>query len=269
MRRAVHGRRARVPTGAEPGNRQASARAGDHHRHGGGRLAQRDRRAGGLRQAGGAGARDVVGAVGGGRLGAAGAPEQPPHREREQRRDLRRDAARPDQGLIDPGHQSGMPAELTMGEMAGEAATVAKPERGRRAQPPALDGGLDLLAALATGELLVLLAELSTRPEQAALDHLAGHVQARADLVVGQALELTHHQQLVMARGQAAEGAAQVIQPLLALDGGRRRGHGRERGVLADPPRTRRRTPAAPRARGCRGETRRCTRSWRSRRATA
>ena len=269
MRGVRRPRMVAVAARGEPVDRQAATGAGDDHGDGRRRLAERERRAGRRDEARGAGAGEMVRAAGGGRLGAPGAPGQAPQRERKQRGDLRGDAARPEQRLVHAGHQRGVPAGLAVGEMAGEAAAVTDPERAHRAQPSAVDRRLDLLAALAAGQLLVLLAELATRAEQAALDHLAGHVEALADLVVGHALELAHHQQLVMGRREAAEGAAEVIEPLLALDRGRRGRDATTPTTSGGRPRTRRRPPAAPRARGCRGGTRRCTRSWRSRRSTA
>ena len=46
-----------------------------------------------------------------------------------------------------------------------------------------------------------------------------------ADLLVGESLELAHHDDPVMALGQAAEGSAQIVESLLVLDRsvGRRR----------------------------------------------
>ena len=96
---------------------------------------------------------------------------------------------------------------------------------------------LDLLAAPAAGQLVVLLAELAAGPEQGALDHLARHAEPVADLVVGEALELAHDEQLVVALGQAAEGAAQVVERCLlsTAAGGRR---ARSRAARARPRRS-------------------------------
>src|SRR6185437_15461276 len=87
--------------------------------------------------------------------------------------DLRGDAARLEQGLVDTGHQRRMPAGLAVGQVTREATAIADAEAADRTQAAALDRGLDLFTALSAGQLLVLLAELATRAEQAALDHLA------------------------------------------------------------------------------------------------
>ena len=54
--------------GGEPVDRQAAAGPGDDHRDGGRRLAERERRTGGRDESRRAGAGEMVGAAGGGRL---------------------------------------------------------------------------------------------------------------------------------------------------------------------------------------------------------
>ena len=82
------------------------------------------------------------------------------------------------------------------------------------------DDRLDALAALAGDELLVLLAQALAGAEERALDAGAADAEALADLAVGEALELAHHEDLVVGVRQAAEGAAQVVELLLGVDRG-------------------------------------------------
>jgi len=55
--------------------------------------------------------------------------------------------------------------------------------------------------------------------EEGGLDRRPAHAQALADLAVAEALELAHHEDLVVGLGQAAEGAAQVVERHLTVDG--------------------------------------------------
>src|SRR5947209_20604115 len=118
-----------------------------------------------------------MGPAGARRRFAAGAPREAPEGERKQRGDLRGDAARLDESLVHAGHQGDVATGLAVREVTGEPAPIAEPQPAHRAQAPIFDGGLDLLAALSAGQFLVLLAELAARAEQAALHHLAGHVE--------------------------------------------------------------------------------------------
>ena len=88
------------------------------------------------------------------------------------------------------------------------------------------DDRLHALAALAGDELLVLLAEALARAEERRLDRRAAHAQAIADLGVGAALELAHHEDLVMGLAQPGERPLQPGHRVLLLEGrvGRVRG---------------------------------------------
>ena len=152
----------------------------------------------------------------------------------------------------------------------GAPAGAAHEPRASRADcaRPVCDRDLDLLAAATAGELLVFLSQLAPSPEQRALDHRARHPGPAADLLVGETLELAHHEQLVVVLGQAAERAAQILEALLAARA-RRAESRRSRGAPAGHRSARRRRRAIPHGfAGCDG-TRRCRRSWRSRRSTA
>ena len=121
-----------------------------------------------------------------------------------------------------------MAARLAVGQVTAEPAALLDPECMQGASITGLNDGLDLLAAASAGKLLILLAQLAAGTEEAALDHRLRHPEALADLVVGAALELAHHQQLVMAVRQSTESAAEVIELLLAFDRGRGRRHQRQ-----------------------------------------
>ena len=128
---------------------------------------------------------------------------------------------------------------------------------------------LDADAARAADELLVLLGQAPARAEQRRLDRRARHPQPRADLAIGQALELAHDEDLVMglrSGRRTRRGGCRAR----ASGRRRRRASGRcsraARGRSGPGPRRRRRRP--PRS-AARAGTGRCTRSWRSRRSRA
>ena len=110
------------------------------------------------------------------------------------------------------------------------------PADGARADPsvssdfgsPVAISDLDVLAAPAADELVVLLAEPAAGAEQGALDDRPRHPQPFADLAVGEPLELAHHDDPVVALGQAVEGAAEVVEAP-ACSRPRRRASGRRR----------------------------------------
>ena len=58
------------------------------------------------------------------------------------------------------------------------------------------------------------LAETAAGAEQRRLDRRAAEAEALADLAVGEALELTHDEDLVVGVRQAAERAAEVVETL-------------------------------------------------------
>jgi hypothetical protein len=123
---------------------------------------------------------------------------------------------------------SAHPAGLAVSEMAGQLATLANAHAARGTDAAAFYGRLHLLAAPTAGKLVVLRSELAAGTEQRALHHLPRHAHADADLVVGETRELAHDQQLVMTLGQAAKGAAEILQLLLALQDRRRGGSERQ-----------------------------------------
>ena len=104
-----------------------------------------------------------------------------------------------------------------MGDVPGELALLAH-ARAARAVPDVRDGGLHAHAALAGGELVVLLAQPLAGAEQRALDGGAAHAHPLADVLVAAALELAHHEDLVVALRQAAERAPQVVEVLLGAE---------------------------------------------------
>src|SRR5207247_11143079 len=105
------------------------------------------------------------------------------------------------------------------------AALVARAERAGRG---AGDDRLDAPAALAADQLGVLLAEPAPRAEERGLDRRAAHAEALADLAVAEALELAHHEDLVVGFRQAAESAAEMVERHLLVDGGVGRRPGRD-----------------------------------------
>ena len=80
------------------------------------------------------------------------------------------------------------------------------------------DDRLDAAAALAADELGVLLGEPAARAEERGLDRRPAHAEPLADLAVAEALELAHDEDLVVGLGEAAEGAAQVVERHLLVD---------------------------------------------------
>ena len=139
------------------------------------------------------------------------------------------------------------------GHRAGAAA--ARPRR-------AIDGSHEL-ATTTAGEFVVLLVELAAGAEQTALHHRPGHPQPRADLLVGAALELAQHEQLLMLRRQSVERTAKIVE-LLATGQ-----HGIEWRRVDDPAAAAaaraRRPRASPPGCGAGGGARRCWRCGRSR----
>jgi hypothetical protein len=112
-----------------------------------------------------------------------------------------------------------------MGQVPGELPALTHPEPTHRALAICSDDGLDLRAAPSAGELVVLLAQAPAGSKQHALDHRLRDSHALADLVVRETLELSQHDHPVVALGQPAERAPEIVEPLLAFDGylGRRR----------------------------------------------
>jgi hypothetical protein len=104
-----------------------------------------------------------------------------------------------------------------MRDVARKPALVAQP------QPRVAglgDDPLDAQAAGARRELVVLLAQPLAGAEQRALDGGPAHPQALADVLVAQALELAHHEDLVVGVRQPAERAAEVVEVLFGVDRG-------------------------------------------------
>ena len=212
--------------------RQAPAGSGEReHRDRRGRRAEGQRSGHRLAESGRGldPAGNVVGARNGLGATAAASPGPAPQRQRQEGGDLGGDAAWLDQRLIDPGHQRDVAARLAMGEMTRDPPTLANADGPHRLEGPGFDRALHLLTAPAAGQLLVLLGQLAASAEQAALDHLPGHAEPVPDLVIADALQLAHHQQLMVGIGEPAEGAAQVVETLLALHRRRRSGHHRQR----------------------------------------
>jgi hypothetical protein len=115
-----------------------------------------------------------------------------------------------------------------MGEVAGQLAAPTDSELHQRPDLLARDQRPDLLAAPPADELVVLLAQLPAGPEQRALHDRAGHAELLPDLGVGQALELAHHDDLVVILGEPVEGTLKVLDGLLAVDRDIRRRRGRD-----------------------------------------
>src|SRR6185312_12085411 len=156
------------------------------------------------------GGRQLRGGPAGITLTAAAEPALDERRERQERGDLAAERLLGGQrGDVEARRVGGAPARLAVRDVAGELALVAHAEAALAA---AFDQALDAEAALAARELRVLLGEAAARTEQGRLDRRAAHAQAPADLAVGEALELAHHEDVVMGLGQPAEGAAQVVE---------------------------------------------------------
>ncbi len=114
------------------------------------------------------------------------------------------------------------PAATAWRRQGWQWATWRARRRVSRAPRRPLDGGrddrLDAQAALAGGELVVLLGQPPAGAEERALDGRAAHAHPLADLAVGEALELAQDEDLVVGVRQAAERAAQVVELLLGGD---------------------------------------------------
>ena len=164
--------------------------------------------------------------------GAAAAAAQQ-QREREQRGDLlhRALAQRPagDQRLVDAGGERLAAARLAVGDVARQAARVARAETAARG---GRDDRLDPQAALAGGELVVLLREPAAGAEERALDGGAAHAHPLADLAIGEALELAQDEDLVMGLGEPAERADHVVELLLGGERGVRHRLGRDQAAV-------------------------------------
>jgi hypothetical protein len=108
---------------------------------------------------------------------------------------------------------------MTGGRRAGSPLTAAEAEPGQRQQRRDLgrDDALDTFAPTPTDELVVLLAQLPTGPEQGALNDPLGHPEGLPDLRVRAALELAHDDEPVVTLGQAAERASEVVEALFVL----------------------------------------------------
>ena len=118
-----------------------------------------------------------------------------------------------------PGKPRVAAAWLAVREMPHQLAGLANPEASESAALPAVDNRAGALASPAADELLVLLRETAPGAEQGALDDWARHPQPRADLAVRQSFQLAQDEDPVMKLRHPPEGAAQVIELLLGLDG--------------------------------------------------
>ena len=105
-------------------------------------------------------------------------------RDRQQRRDLARDARGLEERLVDARHAGMTAARLAVGEVAGEQPALLDPKQLQRPLTLGGDHALDPVTAAAGDELLVFLAQLAPGPEESALDDRLGHPQALADLGV-------------------------------------------------------------------------------------
>jgi hypothetical protein len=109
-------------------------------------------------------------------------------------------------------------ARLTVREMPAELAASTDAERAQRSRLAIIYQSTNPRAALSADELVVFLAEAPPGAEQGALDDLSRHAHSPADLVVGEAVELTQDEYAVMAFRETTERAAEVVKPLLALN---------------------------------------------------
>ena len=135
--------------------------------------------------------------------------------QREQAGELARHAPGHGQRDLDAALDGEPAARLAVRDVAREPALVAHAQADLAGIG---DDPLDAQAAGAGRELVVLLAQPLARAEQRALDRRAAHAHALADVLVAQALELAHHEDLVMGVGQPAEGAAEQVELLLGVD---------------------------------------------------
>ena len=166
-------------------------------------------------------------------IGGAAA-ELDERRERQQTRDARGDplahGRTREQLAVQPGGERLAAAALAVREVAGEPARVAQAQRRLRGGD---DDALDALAAGAGDDVVVLLGQAAAGAEERRLDGRAAHAHPLADLLVAQALELAQDEDLVVGLAEPAERAAEVVEVLLGLDGGVRRGPGADQlGVI-------------------------------------
>ena len=159
-------------------------------------------------------------------VAVADTPPPPQPRDRKQRRDLAGKPGRMEQRIVDAGEAGLASARLAVREVAGEPPALAQAQPEQRLRLAGRDQRLHVLATPPADELVVLLAEPAPGAEQGALDDRARHAESVADLAVGEPLELAHDDDSVVALGEAAEGAAKIVEDLLALD----------RGVRGRPP---------------------------------
>ena len=164
----------------------------------------------------------------GGLLAASQAPAQE-GRQRQERGDARGDGRTAEQVEVGAREVRVAPAGLAVREVARDAALIAQ---AGRALTAVVDDRLHAQAALAADELLVLLAQSLASAKQRALHGRPAHPEAIADLPVRQPFELAHDEDLVMHGREPAEGAAQVVEGHLALDGGVGRRAGRRQAPL-------------------------------------
>src|SRR5262249_10318065 len=130
-------------------------------------------------------------------------------RQRQEGGDLRPHRGVDEDARVEAREACLTPARLAVGDVARHALLVARAERpGRRVR----DDRLCAAAAPAPRQLGVLLGEAAARPEERGLDRRAAHAEALADLAVAEALELAHDEDLVVRLGEAAEGAAEVVE---------------------------------------------------------
>ena len=151
---------------------------------------------------------------------------------------------------------------------AGVAVEPAAVAVGLHALRQASDHGADELAAAAGVELGVLVLELAAGAEQRALHGRRRELHLLADLAVGEALELAHHDDPVVGVRQLVERAAEVVEALAcrAPRSPARAGAPRARPRTA---RSRPRCRSRPRRCGRCAGTGRSPRCGRSRRSTA
>ena len=92
-------------------------------------------------------------------VAVAATPPPPQPRDRQQRRDLAGDPGGVEQGIVDAGEAGLATAGLAVGEMASQLTAFAQAELQQRLRLAGSDQDMDVLAAPAADELVVLLAE--------------------------------------------------------------------------------------------------------------
>jgi len=161
------------------------------------------------------------------RIVAGRVQADPQPRERQQRRDLADHARRLEARIVQAGEPCLPPARLAVRKMPCELAALARAQRTHGALAVRGDDCLDLLAPSSAGKLVVLLPKAPASTEQHALHDGLRDAHALTDLVIGATLELSQHDHPVVALGQTAERAPEIVEPLLALEGDVGRGRKR------------------------------------------